>query len=405
MCATEEERLDQAMAEVDQRLMVSLQEEEARRKRCRRWAAGGFAMIALIAAVFTGLVLTAPDRQNDKKTQTDPKQAFALCQQGWQLFQKQQFIEAESKFEQAVKLDPKSSNAWNGLGWGQFNQGNPTSAEKAFTEAIMLEKRHPAARNGLGWICFNRRQYDLAEKHWKPVANQAPACWSGLARVYLLQGKYDEAAKWARKLVNAQPMDQLASKMLVHAIARLLPDEFKREIEAPDPTYQSPEARRGWQLFARADYIRAMKEFQSALKKHPNEANALNGLGFCLLNTGKVTEAKSLFKRCLKLWPDGAGPMNGLARCLKAEGKVNEAIEIWKKVDKSSSGPNAGTSGLAWTYLELGQHAKAVLYFERLVKANPTDDYNRGGLERAKQGAKASGKATSQPSAQTSAAE
>jgi tetratricopeptide (TPR) repeat protein len=403
MCATEEERLNQAMHEVDERLMVSLQEEEARRKRRRRWAAGGFAMTAVIAAMFTGLVLTGPNTGNSKKTQLDPERAAALCQRGWQLWQKRQLADAESKFEEAVKLDPQSTNAWNGLGWSQLNQGDSASAEKAFNRVIKLEKNHPAARNGLGWICFNRRQYGEAEKHWKPVANQASASWLGLAQLYLLKGRYDEAARWAQKLVNTQPNDALAAKLLAAAKARSLPDALKRQIEPADPIVQSPESKRGWQLFSRGNYALAIKAFRAALKKNPNEASALNGLGFCLLNTGKPDEAKPAFEQCLKIWPDGPGPLNGLARCLKAEGKTDEAIKIWKRVDENHPGPNAGTSGLAWTYLELGQHAKAVPYFERIVKANPKDEYNRNGLEQAKQGAKTPGKSTSQPSSQASA--
>lgn len=359
-------------------------------------------MIALFVTIITGLVLTAPDSTNNKKTETDPKQAATLCEQGWQLWQKRQLADAESKFEEAVKLDPQSSNGWNGLGWSQFNQGNSASAEKAFNQATKLEKNHPAARNGLGWIYFNRHQYDAAEKHWKPVANQAPACWLGLAEAYLLKGRYDEAAKWAQKLVNTQPKDALAAKLLAAAKAKSLPDQLKRQIEPADPIKQSAESRRGWQLFGRTNYALAIKAFQAALKKNPNEVNALNGLAFCLLNTGKPDKAKPLFEQCLKIWPDGPGSLNGLARCLKAEGNVDKAIEIWKKVDENYPGPNAGTTGLAWTYLELGKHAKAVFYFERLVKAKPSDEYNCGGLERARQGAQASSKPESQPSGNAS---
>ena len=63
----------------------------------------------------------------------------------------------------------------------------------------------------------------------------------------------------------------------------------------------------------------------------------MNGLGFVLLNSGKVDEAKPYFEKCLEKEPDAAGPMNGLARCLKEEGKVDEAIALWEKMAKTKS--------------------------------------------------------------------
>ena len=70
-----------------------------------------------------------------------------------------------------------------------------------------------------------------------------------------------------------------------------------------------------------------MVAFEQALEADPDDAAAHYGLGFCLLNTGRVADAKPHFEKALQAMPDGAGPMNGLARCLKAEGDVDGAIE------------------------------------------------------------------------------
>jgi cytochrome c-type biogenesis protein CcmH/NrfG len=79
--------------------------------------------------------------------------------------------------------------------------------------------------------------------------------------------------------------------------------------------------------------------------------------------------------------------MNGLARCLKSEGKVAEAVALWEKMYKLYPGPNAAAVGLAQTYVEQKEYAKALPYFEELVKAMPDNEEFNKGLEAAKQGA------------------
>ena len=110
------------------------------------------------------------------------------------------------------------------------------------------------------------------------------------------------------------------------------------------------------------------------------------GSAFILLNSGRTAQAKEYFEKYLKIEPDAPGPMNGLARCLKEEGKVDEAIALWEKMYEKYPGPNAAAVGLATTYLEQKEHAKALPYFEELVKAMPDNEEFKKGLEAAKKG-------------------
>ena len=85
------------------------------------------------------------------------------------------------------------------------------------------------------------------------------------------------------------------------------------------------------------------------LAKDPENLDAMNGLGFLMLNMGKTAEAKTFFEKYLKKDPDAAGPMNGLARCLKDEGKVDEAIAVWEKMCKQN--PAKMQARLVWREL------------------------------------------------------
>jgi Flp pilus assembly protein TadD len=351
------------------------------------------------------------ERPADRAAPADKRDAVARADthaaQGWQLWRQQKMAEAAQEFEQAVALDPDSANSWNGLGWARFNSGDVESAIKAFERCLELDRNHPAGLNGLGQAYFMWGELDKAEKYLlksaKPPA--ASAAWHGLAKLYLLNGKYDLAQKWIRTClrglnkpvgvlgISEQEKEQQQSmlkEMLAAAKAGQVPDALRRRIEPPGKPANSAAARaasEGWQQFNAGQLRAAELSFNRALAKDPENLAAMNGLGFLLLNTGKTAEAKQLFERYLELEPDAAGPMNGLARCLKSEGQVEDAVALWEKMYKLYPGPNAAAVGLAQTYVEQKEYAKALPYFEELVKAMPDNEEFSKGLEAAKQGA------------------
>lgn len=239
----EEGKLDAALRKADQILVASLQDDERRRTR-RRIAllSGGLVMITAGIVIALSLLNSPSTQPADDAaaptTQPSPQDAAKaedLSVQGWQLWQERKLAEAEQAFAQSAKLDPDAPNTWNGLGWSQMNQGKRLDAAESFQKCVALQPDHPAALNGLGWLSFGKREYDAAEKYWLHAAKTpgASAAWTGLAQLYLLQGKFDDAKVWAQKLVNAGNAD--ARPLLDAANAKKLDDSLRQKIEPPDP--------------------------------------------------------------------------------------------------------------------------------------------------------------------------
>lgn len=179
------------------------------------------AIAVILAAVAVAVDLTRKSPGNSKQ----------LTQQGWQLWQERQLVQARDAFNKAVKEDPKNADAWNGLGWASFNSGNAQGAEGDFKKVLSLDPTHPAALNGLGQIYLSQKKYDEAESNFLSAAPTAPAAWAGLARLYLLQGKYDQAEIWAQKVVDSGQGDQTADKMLQAAKNKNLPEGLRAVLE------------------------------------------------------------------------------------------------------------------------------------------------------------------------------
>jgi tetratricopeptide (TPR) repeat protein len=220
----------------------------------------------------------------------------------------------------------------------------------------------------LGQIALAQREYHEAEAYLLKAAPQAPAAWYGLAKVYLLTGKFDQAEKYARKILADGETDPLAQEMLKAAQAKKLPAELREQIE-PNPT--QAEVGRAWGLMNQGRHAEAKAILTALLAKNPKDDNALNGMGWCLLLEGDLDGAKPNFERALAAAPNAAGAMNGLARVLYAKGDTEGAIKIWKEMVAKIPGVHAGTVGLVDAYLEKGDYEKAEPLLKAWSKSDP----------------------------------
>ena len=340
------------------------------------------------AVVFIALMLMQPTTApaQSQAPPEDRAQAASLSEEGWRLWNARQLAEAEEKFAEAVALDPANAAAWNGLGWSRFNQGKRAEAVEPFTKCIELDSGAAiAARNGLGWIRFQDGDLKGAEEHWSK-AHDAPACWLGLAQVYLLQGKWDQAAEWAEKAMTGPAMGgDFAKEMLEAAQKKELPDELRRRIMPQKRGPGSGDADNGWRLFQQGQFDDALAAFDMALEADPDDMLARNGRAWSLLNTGNAEDARVEFQTLLDHNPKHPAALNGMAHILKNEGKVDEAIELWEKMQAAHPGANAGAYGLATTYFEQGDYEKALPYLEMIVKQKPDDGHFTEMLDRAKE--------------------
>ncbi len=361
----------------DSILLNSLQVEDQQRKKRRRVTILGVLIGTM--AIATALLFS----QSGLASVGD-----SIAAEGWQLWTQQKFIEAEEKFNQATAADPKSVSAWNGLGWSRMNQGKCAEALTAFQSCLKLEPNYPAALNGAGQALLENREYDDAKEYLLKAAPQANAAWYGLTRITLLQGNFEEAETWAQKVANLEPANEVNQKMLLAAKEKNLTSELRKLIEPSAETNGT--AMKAWALFSSGKLAEAKTAFEKVLADDPENLSAANGFGFCLLNSGDVEKAKPYFQKCLEAEENAFGPMNGLARCLKIEGDLEGAIQLWKLMDEKIGQVNAGTVGLAETYLEQGNFKQAKTYFTRLVEANPGNREFQTRLEACEAGLKKS---------------
>ncbi|MGH7177185.1 MAG: tetratricopeptide repeat protein [Tepidisphaeraceae bacterium] len=342
-------------------------------------------LAALISIGLVGFVSTEPPSTNPANS----ARAGEFVQDGWKLWQKQQYTEAREMFTQATQLDPNNAEAWNGLGWSQFNGGDVDKSEDAFTKCVAIAPNHPAGLNGLGQIYLSRADYAQAEKVFLQAGPAAPAAWWGLTRIYLLQGKFEEAEKWAQKLVDSKQSgdDLTARRMLDSAKAKKIDDNLRGQLEPQIASEGAKEIQKGFALWQQGRMEEAKKLIEHAYEIAPEDPTVLNGVGWYRMNTGDSGAAQLLFERAIELQPGSVGALNGLATCLKHQGRTDEAIVLWTKMLDANPNAVGGAWGLAETYMERNQPDKALDLYEKMAKLMPENENIQEALARAKEAA------------------
>jgi len=386
----EQARLDEAIRRADDLLVSSLKGEDRRRAR-RKIVWGGILVVLglMVPVVLLSSRVGFVRLDSPAVAAGSEEKSAELTAEGWKLWREGSLNAAIAKFDSAVQLDPKNTNAWNGLGWANFNSGNTDVAQKAFKKVIALEPKHPAALNGLGQIALSQRNLSEAEKYLLQAAPEASAAWYGLAKLYLLSGKYVDAEKWIQKVIATGEADAFAEEILKAAKAKKVPPALREQLD-PSPT--AVEVGRAWALMNQGRRVEAKAILKGLLDKNPRDANVLNGMGWCLLIEGDATGAKPYFERALAADPKAGGSMNGLARSLYAKGDVEGAIKIWKKMVETIPGVHAGTVGLADAYLEKGEYAKALPLLEQWAATDPRNEQIQNKLKLAREKTKTPGK-------------
>lgn len=368
--ATEAERLDSFLVDTDPFLIASLQKEEGQRQRKRlAWGLSGLLGLAIVVSSslwVAGLTRFLPGGSGSLR----PDQVRLLLEEGVRLTSEGESLEGMDRFRLATELAPGSADVWAEMGNGHLHNFQTASAEEVFKRALSLDPEHPRALHGLGTLYLRQGKEQKAEKVW--LRGEGQDLELQLARLYLLQGRFKEAAVLLNPWVEESPGKELLRRMARAARSENLEPGLRSMLE-PSPAGRSSWTDLGWRLRMEKRYPEAAEAFSKAVAVHPDDVNALSGLGHTLADMQQPREGRSYFERALKLDHDHLMSLNGLANCLKVEGRTEEAIAVWKTVSTLYPGVSDGTKGLAWTYYERGDYRHAAVYLARLATKYPND--------------------------------
>jgi tetratricopeptide (TPR) repeat protein len=163
----------------------------------------------------------------------------------------------------------------------------------------------------------------------------------------------------------------------------------------PNSVLGSDKATTAWKLWQSRKLPEAEAKFREVLMEDDKNSNAWNGLGWCLCNMGRPTEAIVAFKKCLDLEPTHPAALNGVGQAsiaandLKtAEEYLLKASEAFEKLvpeeQRSKQNFPASWIGLIHLYMLNENYPKAQETIEKVLKYDSQSEEMKKILEQAK---------------------
>jgi tetratricopeptide (TPR) repeat protein len=283
--------------------------------------------------------------------------AAALC-----ALEAKQFDTADEFFHLALAAKPKEPfDVFLFWGMGLLTDNRPAEAAKVFQRAID-EKAGPADKVGYfhfylagALVLIGRTDEALAAARIAAEKNPTSAAFQGRSAWVLYYAKrHDEAAKAYRELI----------------------EKFDATVASADTPQTLLEARRALSNLCalKGDNAQAEEWLEQVLDEFPDDAGALNDLGFLWVDQGKHLErAQRMIQQAVEAEPNNMAFRDSLGWALFRQGKYPEAVAELEKAaaDKKSGGLVLDHLGDA--YHHANQLDKAVEAWGRAVQAFQTE--------------------------------
>lgn len=284
---------------------------------------------------------------------------------------------ARRQLEQVLKLDKRNVDARYALGVLAFNDGDHETAQKHF-KGLLDGPRSADAALQLGRIAEAQQQYPQALDYYSRVAQGTQALDAALRRAYVLAriNRMGEARELMQDLRDQFP--QLATRFYLaegellinngdnQGALDLYGTALKEDSDNPDLLYGRSLA------YERLNQIGpAEQDLRRILAGHPDDARALNALGYMLVvHTSRLNEAETLISRAIALDPDDAAIVDSMGWLQYRLGRTDQALEWLKKAYAQFPDPEvaAHLGEVMWT---LGQHDEAQKVWKAALRNNP----------------------------------
>ena len=130
---------------------------------------------------------------------------------------------------------------------------------------------------------------------------------------------------------------------------------------------------KGATAYIAGDYATALKQYQEAVTRNPQDAESLSNLGQVLVRMNRVEEALPFFQRALAIVPDRWSYQFNLARALGLLGRMNDAITAYRRAQQLFPDDYVTTFNLALALHKSGDDAAAVEQYLRAITLQPED--------------------------------
>ncbi len=289
-----------------------------------------------------------------------PDDLRSVIRLGFLRYETEQFEEAALRFERALEANPEDYEIAFFLGVVLRRIGNDEAAVEAFERIPPEHKNAIQAHRHLAAIYEERGEYDRALVAIEVVAQAEPSLDLELyvASLRAKTGDLDGAIQHLESLLTGTARDDEVFYNL-----GVIYGEAKRNEDA-------------------------LRYMQRALEQNPDNANALNYVGYTLAEKGEnLDEAETMIRRAAELRPDDgyiadslgwvyymrARPLIKTGRHSEAQKYLQTALKELRRAEELTGGDPVISEHLGDTYLLLDEKERALERFEEAVGLEPRE--------------------------------
>ncbi len=145
--------------------------------------------------------------RSQRNREKDPKYQYNL---GLYYLNQSDVENAIKYFVKSLSLDTRFYLSWNALGLAHSMRGRLDEAVKAYQKCLEVNPQFTEAHNNLGTVYQEMKQLDKAETEFRAALadltyQNRELPYFNLARLYVLQNRYDEALENVQKAIQIKP--------------------------------------------------------------------------------------------------------------------------------------------------------------------------------------------------------
>jgi len=237
------------------------------------------------------------------------------------LLENDQFEDALTPLQEALRINPKFAVAHNNMGMALKGLGHPAQALEHYDMAVQRDPNYIEAHLNWGNALETLGRFDEAIAHYqkalqiRPLHAEAQLSWgNALAK----SGEVEQAIAHYRQALQIKPDYAEAHNNMGHALATRGQIEeaiahYQQALRI-DPDYATAHLNWGNALVKSGQIEEAIARYQQALQIDPELAEAHNNMGMILERSTQLADALKHFEHALRVKPDYTAAREGLRR-------------------------------------------------------------------------------------------
>ena len=290
------------------------------------------------------------------------------------------FDEARNQFELLYNKTPDNTDLLYALGLLSLQENQLTKSEKYFKRLIELKKHIFDANYYLGRIAEEKNELDKANNFYHSV-HDGENYFDAFIRISFIFAKQGDIEKALTNIRSIEKPKDAHRNILIQAECEILIEE-KRFEEALDVFNKAiQEQSHPDLLYSRAMLAEKINRFDiletdlvSIIGKDPDNATALNALGYTLADRGeRLDDAYDYIKRAYELSPGDFYILDSMGWVLYRLGRLDEAIDFLQKAFDLRNDPEVAAH-LGEVHWIMGNKQAAKAVWETALQDTPADD-------------------------------